>query len=362
MTEPQLGPVEPFLEEMWRTAATDLLLTAGAPPLMRVDGRLTPVADGHARLTGDDTERIVGTLLGTELTERLRRDLEVDTSFGWGDRARLRANAFHQRGSLAMALRIIPFRIPGFDELGLPDVCREIVKLPQGLVLVTGPTGSGKSTTLASMIDAINQQRACHIVTIEDPIEYVYEHKRSAIEQREVGIDTHSFARALRSAFREDPDVLLVGEMRDTETIAATLTLAETGHLVFATLHTNDAAQTVDRVVDVFPAAQQGQIRVQLAASLQAIVSQRLIPQVDRGMVAAFEVLIASHAARNIVREGRTNQLRNLIITGAEFGMQTLEASLSQLVAEGLVSHEEAVAHSLFPAEITRPRPVAEHA
>jgi twitching motility protein PilT len=202
------------------------------------------------------------------------------------------------------------------------------------------------------MIDVINQQRACHIITIEDPIEYVYEHKRSAIEQREVGIDTDSFARALRSAFREDPDVLLVGEMRDNETIQATLTLAETGHLVFATLHTNDAAQTLDRIVDVFPAEQQSQIRVQVASTLEAIVSQRLIPRIGGGMVAAFEVLIATYAVRNIVRDGRTNQLRNVIATGSQDGMQTLEAALSQLVAQQLVTHEEAVTHTLHANEI----------
>ena len=344
MSEPTLAHIDPLLEEMWKAAATDLHITAESPPLMRVDGHLEPIP-GTKPLTAADTEHLVSALLGTELMNRLETELEVDASFGWGDRARLRANAYLQRGAVALALRIIAYRIPSFEEL----------RLPQGLVLVTGPTGSGKSTTLASMIDSINQQRACHIITIEDPIEYVYQHKKSAVEQREVGIDTRSFERALRSAFREDPDVLLVGEMRDNETIAATLTLAETGHLVFATLHTNDAAQTLDRIVDVFPAEQQAQIRVQVAGSLQAVISQRLIPMQERGMVAAFEVLIATHAARNIVRDGRTNQLRNLLITGVEHGMQTLEMSLTELVAQGLVTHDEAVSHSLYPTEIARP-------
>jgi twitching motility protein PilT len=251
-----------------------------------------------------------------------------------------------------LALRIIPYEIPSFDELGLPAVVERLVRLPQGLVLVTGPTGAGKSTTLAAMIDWINDHRACHIITIEDPIEYVHRHKRSAIDQREVGIDTDSFERALRSAFREDPDVLLVGEMRDLETIRAALTLAETGHLVFATLHTNDAAQTVDRIVDVFQSEQQAQIRLQLAGSLQAIISQRLVPRADGGMAAAFEVLVATYAVRNIVRDGRSNQLRNVIVTGAQEGMQTLEMSLSYLVSSGQCTHEEAATHTLYPNDI----------
>jgi twitching motility protein PilT len=354
MAEATLQPIEPMLEEMWKVGATDLHLTAESPPLMRVDGSLTPVP-GQAHLDRYGVGNLIVEILGSALSERLASDREVDASFGWGDRARLRANAYYQRGALTLALRIIPYHIPSFDELGVPEPCRRLTELPQGLVLVTGPTGSGKSTTLAAMIDAINEQRACHIVTIEDPIEYVHRNKWSAVEQREIGIDTHSFERALRSAFREDPDVLLVGEMRDNETISATLTLAETGHLVFATLHTNDAAQTIDRIVDVFPGEQQSQIRVQLAGSLQAVVSQRLVPKVESGMVAAFEVLMATHAARNIVRDGRTNQLRNLILTGIEYGMQSLEMSLTALVAQGLVTYEEAVAHSLFPQEVKRP-------
>jgi twitching motility protein PilT len=354
MTEPNVGAVEQYLHEMWERGATDLLLTAGAPPLIRVDGVLVPV-DGPPSLTSTDTARLVTDLIGGELSDRLGATKEIDFSFSWADKARLRGNAFHQRGAISLALRIIPSKIPTFDELGLPTVVERLVRLPQGLVLVTGPTGAGKSTTLASMIDWINEHRMCHIVTIEDPIEYVYEHKGSAVDQREVGIDTDSFERALRSAFREDPDVLLVGEMRDNETIRTTLTLAETGHLVFATLHTNDAAQTVDRIVDVFPAEQQAQIRVQLAGSLQAIISQRLIPRATTGMVAAFEVLVATYAARNIVRDGRTNQLRNVISTGSQDGMQTLEGSLGALVRGGVVDYDEALTHTLYPNEIKKP-------
>jgi twitching motility protein PilT len=351
MSEPNVEPVAKYVQELWELDASDLLITADSPPRMRVDGELTPIA-GEPVLTRDETERIVRELLGPDLFATLQAEREVDFSFGWLDQARLRANAFHQRGAVSLALRIIPYEIPSFAELGLPDVIERLVRLPQGLVLVTGPTGAGKSTTLAAMLDWINEHRACHIITIEDPIEYVHRNKRSAVDQREVGIDTDSFERALRSAFREDPDVLLVGEMRDLETIRAALTLAETGHLVFATLHTNDAAQTVDRVVDVFPAEQQAQIRLQLAGALQAIVSQRLIPRANGGMVAALEVLIATYAVRNIIRDGRSNQLRNVIVTGTQEGMQTLEMALSYLVATGVCAHEEAAAHTLHPNEL----------
>ncbi len=260
------------------------------------------------------------------------RERELDFSFNWEDQARFRGNAYHQRGSVALSLRLIPYRIPSFDELGLPTGMRKWVELPQGLVLVTGPTGSGKSTTIAAMLDSINEHRPCHIITIEDPIEYVHRHKQAAVSQREIGIDTDSFAQALRSALREDPDVLLVGEMRDPETIQTALTIAETGHLVFATLHTNDAGQAVDRVVDVFPGDKQSQIRVQLAASLTGIVSQRLLPRIGGGRVAAFEVLTATFAVRNLIREGKSSQLRNVVSTAGKHGMQTLESSLSQLV------------------------------
>jgi twitching motility protein PilT len=282
----------------------------------------------------------------------------VDFSFSWQDRTRFRANAYFQQGSIALALRAIPYRIPSFEELGLPPVMEYFASLPQGLLLCTGPTGSGKSTTQASVIDFINTHRECHILTIEDPIEYVHHHKRSAVNQREVGFDTDSFARALRSALREDPDVILVGEMRDPETIQFALTIAETGHLVFATLHTNDASTALDRVVDVFPSERQAQIRVQLAASLAGVVSQRLVPRIGGGMVAAFEVLIANNPVRNLVREGKTHQIRNVISTNLREGMQTMEVALNSLIDQGLVSYDDALDRSMYPKEI-KPAPVA---
>jgi twitching motility protein PilT len=353
VTPPDLSLIDDRLQELCRRGASDLLLTAGSPSLLRIDGEL--VALDEAPLTVADTAKIVDALLDVEMHERFRTEREVDFSFGRPGLARFRANAFHQRGAAAVALRLIPFGIPTFEELDLPAVCERIVTLPHGLVLVTGPTGSGKSTTLAAMINRINETRACHIVTIEDPIEYLHQHKRSAVNQREIGIDAISFPRAVRAVLREDPDVVLVGEMRDPETIASALTVAETGHLVFASLHTNDAAQSVDRIVDVFPAGQQAQIRVQLADSLQAIVSQRLIPKVGGGRAAVFEVLTATHAVRNVIREGRTNQLRNLIVTGTKDGMQTLEMSLADRVAKGVIAYEEAITRTLFPGEIPQP-------
>jgi twitching motility protein PilT len=254
-----------------------------------------------------------------------------------------------------LALRIIPLQIPTMVELGLPPPMEEFIRRPQGLVLVTGPTGSGKSTTLASMIHQISIDRACHIITIEDPIEYMHPHGRSAVDQREVGSDTLSFADALRSVLREDPDVLLVGEMRDLESIRFAITIAETGHLVFATMHTNDTAQTLGRIIGVFPSDQQAQIRVQLAAALSGIVYQQLIPRIGGGMVAAHEVLVANVAIRNLLSEGRTNQLRNALVTGHRDGMVTFEKSLSRLVSSGQITHEDAVARSLYPREVEPP-------
>jgi twitching motility protein PilT len=349
------APIEDYLDILWERGGTDLLITAGSPIRMRVDGSMTVVPDAPV-LDEAKASELVLQVLGSEIGPVLRSSRrEVDFSFSWGDRARFRGNAFHQQGGFALSLRMIPFRIPSFDELGLPDVMERFARLPQGLVLITGPTGSGKSTTLASIIDYINTWRPCHILTVEDPIEYVHVHKTAAVNQREVGVDTDSFPAALRSALREDPDVILVGEMRDLETIQFALTIAETGHLVFATLHTNDAAQALDRISDVFPADRQDQIRVQLAASLQGVVSQRLIPRIDGGMVAAFEVLVANNAMRNLVREGKTHQIRNVVATSMRDGMRTLEASLSDLVAAGLISYEEALARCMYPKEIRLP-------
>jgi len=262
---------------------------------------------------------------------------------------------FHTRNGVAMALRMIPYEIPTFEELGIPPTVTAWADLFQGLVLVTGPTGSGKSTTLAAMIDAINHRRRSHILTLEDPIEYVHDHKLSMVNQRELGTDCDSFARGLRSALREDPDVVLVGEMRDPETIAAVLTIAETGHLVFSTLHTNDAGQSMDRIVDVFPAESQNQIRIQLAGSLVGICSQRLLPREGGGLVAAYEVLVATYAVRNLIRDSKSGQIRNQIATGATFGMSTLENSLSDLVARNVIAWDEALNHSMYPKELVKP-------
>ncbi|HXQ44580.1 MAG TPA: type IV pilus twitching motility protein PilT [Acidimicrobiales bacterium] len=346
--------IEPWLEELWANNGTDLLITAGAPPLVRIDGQIQPVK-GEEPLTAARAERIVMAVMGDELIVKFREEREIDFAFSWRNQARLRCNAFHQRDTCAMALRVIPYEIPGFDELGIPPAVERLVNLPMGLVIVTGPTGSGKSTTLAAMLDYINRNRACHIVTIEDPIEYVHGNHRSAVSQREVGNDTQSFPRALRSALREDPDVLLVGEMRDLESIATTLTIAETGHLVFATLHTNDSAQAIDRIVDMFPSDRRDQIQVQLASTLEGVIYQRLVPLNGGGLVAAYEVLFANHAVRNLVREGKTRQLRNVVATHTSEGMQTLEMALTNLVSRDLVSYEVAQKASLYPKEIGRP-------
>ena len=348
-----------LLEGLWESKGTDLLLTAGACPMVRVDGDLAP-ADGFGPLSADDTEAIMRQLLTADQSDSFHAGREVDFSFTWRETARLRGNAFLAKGDVGLALRLIPNEIPTYEDLGLPEAMRRFAELRQGLVLVTGPTGAGKSTTLASMIDRINAERACHIITIEDPIEYVYENRRAIVNQREVGTDTDSFPQALRAALREDPDVLLVGEMRDLESIAFALTLAETGHVVFATLHTNDTAQALDRIVDVFPADRQSQIRVQLANALSGIVYQRLLPRIRGGLVASFEVLVANSAIRNLVKEGKTNQLRNIVSTHTTDGMQTLEKDLSRLVAEGTIDIEHARLVSLFPKEVEAPAPVVE--
>ncbi len=353
MSAASADAISPFLEILWAHGATDLLLSVDSPPLLRIDGGLRPL-EGPP-LTAVDAERLIFAVLGNRLTEQFKREKEVDFSFSWMDRARLRGNAFLQRGTVSLALRAIPFAIPTLEALGMPAVVHEWCRKPRGFVLVTGATGSGKSTSLAAMIDRINSTRALHILTIEDPIEYLHVHKRSAVHQREVGTDTHSFHNALRSALREDPDVVLVGEMRDPESISTALTIAETGHLVFATLHTNDTAQTLDRIVDVFPAEQQPQVRLQLAHTLIGILNQQLVPKIGGGRMAAFEVLVGTSAVRNLIREGKTRQLRNLVATGQRDDMQTLEACLTDLVARGLVAYDEAVLLSLRSDEIKRP-------
>jgi twitching motility protein PilT len=345
-----------LLATLWAVKGTDLLLTVGMPPQLRVDGSLGPIVD-YPVLSAEDTDALLEELLTDDQSALWKSQWEYDFSFSWHDNARVRGNAFTQRGVTAIALRMIPRDIPTMEMLGLPPIVGALGRQHQGLILMTGPTGSGKSTSLASVVDMINTERACHIITVEDPIEYVHAHKRSAVNQREVGTDTASFPDALRSVLREDPDVLLVGEMRDLDSIRFALTVAETGHLVFATLHTNDTAQSLARMIDVFPAEQQAQIRVQLAASLSCVIYQRLIPRIAGGMVAAYEVLVANSAVRNLIKEGKTHQLRNALVTGAQDGMLTFEQSLSGLVQGGIVTYDDAVARSLYPKDIeARPR------
>jgi len=349
--------LDSWIATLFERRGSDLLLTADSPPRMRVDGELSPM-DGAPVLGPEEVDQIVHAQLGEALGRRFDEEREVDFSFSWHDKARLRGNAFHQRGSSALAMRIVPMQIPSIAHLGLPPVVAELIAKPHGLILVTGATGSGKSTSLAAMVDYINSWRACHILTIEDPIEYVHHNKRAAVTQREIGDDTRSFPLALRSALREDPDVLLIGEMRDPDSISAALTIAETGHLVLATLHTNDTAQAIDRIVDVFSPDSRPQIQVQLAATLLGVIYQRLLPRLTGdGRVAAFEVMVANPSVRNLIREGKTRQLRNVVSTHLSEGSRTLERSLSELVSAGMIDYATAAAASLYPKEIGGPPP-----
>lgn len=333
--------IELLLEEVIRKRASDLHLQVSVPPMLRIDGKLTPVP-GYPVLTEDNVESLVFAILDEEQKQILLKDKEFDFSFAFGDLGRFRVNAFHERGYMAAALRLIPNEILSIAELGLPNVVNGFANYPRGLVLVTGPTGSGKSTTLAALVDQINNDRADHIITIEDPIEFTHKSKKSVVVQREVHYDTYSFSAALRSSLRQDPDVVLIGEMRDLETISAAITIAETGHLVFATLHTNSAAQSIDRMIDVFPPHQQPQIRSQLANILMAICSQRLVPAIGGGRIAAAEVLIANPAVRNIIREGKSHQLDAVIQTGGDKGMQSMDKTLVNLVQAGTITYDEA--------------------
>lgn len=353
MSEVPTSSIDPWLQALWDAGGTDLLLSGGSAPRIRVSGKLRPLENAQT-LTGDQIREIAVALLTPNQREIFEEMLDVDFSFSWGDKARIRGSVFTQRGQTALALRVIPTKIPSFEELGLPWAAEWVAEQPRGFVLVTGPTGSGKSTSLASIVNRINETRACHILTIEDPVEYVHTHKVAAVSQREVGLDSPSFDRALRSALREDPDVLLIGEMRDIDSIQIALTMAETGHLVFATLHTNDAPQAIDRIIDVFPAWRQEQTKVQLASSLCAVIAQRLIPKIDGGMVAAYEVLIATNPVRNLIREGRTNQLQNVMFTNTREGMQTLESSLATLVVDKTITYEDAMLTTAHPKEFIR--------
>lgn len=333
--------IEILLEEIVRKNASDLHLQVGLPPMMRLDGVLAPFP-GYNPLNAEEVEHLVFAILDDDQQKILIKDKEFDFSFAFGDLGRFRVNAFHERGNLAASLRLIPNQIKTITELGMPPVIQSFADFPRGLVLVTGPTGSGKSTTLAALIDKINSEKAQHIITIEDPIEFTHKSKRSAIVQREVHYDTYSFSAALRSSLRQDPDVVLIGEMRDLETISAAITIAETGHLVFATLHTNSAAQSIDRMIDVFPPHQQSQVRSQLANVLQGICAQRLVPAIGGGRVVAAEVMVANPAIRNIIREGKTHQLDTIIQTGSDQGMQTMDRTLVKLVQSGVVTYDDA--------------------
>ncbi|MBI1856811.1 type IV pilus twitching motility protein PilT [Candidatus Saccharibacteria bacterium] len=333
--------IEVLLEEVIKRKASDLHLQVGLPPMLRVDGALIAVT-GSDVLDEEGVELLIFAVLDEDQKQILLKDKEFDFSFAFGDLGRFRVNAFHERGNLAAALRLIPNEILTIEQLGLPPVVNKFADYPRGLVLITGPTGSGKSTTLAALIHKINTERAAHIITIEDPIEFTHKYSKSVIVQREVHYDTYSFSAALRSSLREDPDVVMIGEMRDLETIAAAITIAETGHLVFATLHTNSAAQSIDRMIDVFPPHQQPQIRAQLSNILMVICSQRLVPAIGGGRLAAAEILIATPAVRNIIREGKSHQLEAVIQTGAEHGMQSMDKTLANMIHNGSISYEEA--------------------
>ncbi|MEN3013976.1 MAG: type IV pilus twitching motility protein PilT [Endomicrobiia bacterium] len=345
--------MENLLYLMHEQKASDLHITAGLPPMLRVDGKLVPTSFG--KLTPEMCQKLIYSVLTDKQKERFETLNELDVSFGVRDIGRIRMNVFRQKGAVAAALRAIPSTPPTFEELRLPKIVSQLVDLPRGLILVTGPTGSGKTTTLASMINFINEHRNAHIITIEDPIEYLFHHKNCIINQREVGSDTESFATALKYVLREDPDIILIGEMRDLETISAALTIAETGHLVFATLHTTDAVSTVNRIVDVFPPHQQQQVRVQLSFVLQAVLAQQLLLHISgKGRVLACEVLVATPAVRNLIREGKPEQIFTLIQTGAKFGMQTMNQALADLYQRRLISLEEAISASSDPEELKK--------
>ena len=352
MNENEFDFAQVLLEVLER-GASDLHLTAGSPPMVRVSGKL--VALDYPKLSPQLTREVVYSILTNDQRQKLETDWQIDLAYSIPGKARFRVNAFFQRASISAALRLIPHTMPKLESLGLPPVLEAFTKKPRGFVLVTGPTGSGKSTTLAAMLDLINDQRSEHILTIEDPIEFLHSHKKCIVNQRELGGDAKSFSTALKSALREDPDVILVGEMRDLETISTALTAAETGHLVFATLHTQDTAQTVDRVVDVFPPEQQHQVRVQLSVALQGIVTQQLLPRADgNGRTCATEVLVPTPAVRNLIRECKTHQIYSALQTGVSHGMQTMDTALADLVRRNLITRELAEARSGSPEELRR--------
>jgi twitching motility protein PilT len=332
--------VQELLSHVLEKEASDLHLTAGAAPTIRVHGDLKPV-EGYDVQEPEELRRMIYAILTQAQRERLEQELELDLSYSLPGKARFRVNVYFQRDAIGAAFRLIPFAIRKLDELGLPRQAGDFARLPRGMVLVTGPTGSGKSTTLASMLDIVNSEREVHIMTVEDPIEYLHQHKKAIVNQREIGTDTRSFASALKHVLRQDPDVILVGEMRDLETIQTALTAAETGHLVFATLHTQDAPQTIDRMIDAFPPYQQQQVRAQLSTTLQGVVTQQLLQSADgRSRTVAAEILVATSAVRNMIREAKVHQIYGAMQAGGRYGMQTMDSALAHLVAVGKISME----------------------
>jgi len=343
--------IQDLFDLVAKEKASDLLISAGAPPILRINGQL--FRSRTEALTPEQTKKLIYDFLSAEQQATFEKNKELDFSLAVGRRHRFRVNVYLQKQAVTAALRPIPEKIPSLEELGMPAAVKELAKARQGLILVTGPTGSGKTTTQAAIIDLINNERACHIITVEDPIEYVHSHKRSIVDQREVGGDTNTFGRALKFVLRQDPDVILIGEMRDLETIQAALTAAETGHLVMATLHTNDAIQTVDRIIDVFAAEQQQQIRFQLSLCLLAIISQRLLARADNsGRILACEILRNNTAIANLIREAKTHQIYSVVETSAKEGMLTMDRCLKNLYNEGLISYDDAIAHMRNPKEI----------
>ncbi|MGK2879132.1 MAG: type IV pilus twitching motility protein PilT [Solirubrobacterales bacterium] len=343
-----------IITKMVERGASDLHITAGAPPTLREKGTLTPL-EGYSPLTPNQTQLIIYGILSNDQRQRLEENLQLDFAYSVPGLARFRINCFLQRNALSAAFRLIPSDIKSIEDLGLPPVIHDFTHKPRGLVLVTGPTGSGKSTSLAAVINEINMTRSDHILTIEDPIEFLHRHKKCIVNQREIGTDAPSFALGLRAALRQDPDVILVGEMRDLETISTALTAAETGHLVFGTLHTQDAASTIDRVIDVFPADQQSQIRVQLSMALQGVVTQQLLPRADgTGRVCVCEVMLPTPAIRNLIREGKTHQIYSVLQTGGAHGMQTMDSALADLVRRGVITQSLAETRSSTPNELRR--------
>jgi twitching motility protein PilT len=345
--------VKDLLELTVERGASDLHIISGLPPYIRVQGNLMPVGS-EAILTPDIVEKYVKEVLNQQNLERFTINKELDFSLTFSSKARFRVNAYTQRGSYAISFRTIPIEIPTIDELNLPKILHSFTNLRQGFILITGPTGHGKSTTLAAMLNEINDNRSCHIVTIEDPVEFIFKARSSIISQREMGGDTHSWQIALRSVLREDPDVVMIGEMRDYETISSALTVAETGHLVFATLHTNSAAQTIDRIVDVFPDEQQKQVRLQLSNVIEAVFSMRLVPTVSGDRAVAYEVMLGTSAVKSSIREGKTHQIDNILQTSTDVGMNTLEMSLATLIKSGKITLETAQSFSLRPEELSR--------